>query len=103
MFVATIMPHKDKVIICKGSFPETAVGLNEEFVFVSIDVDLFQPTLEALKYFYPRLVKGGAIMIHDYNAPAFPGVKQAVMKYSAEQEFICFPLADECGSLVILK
>ena len=50
------MTVPENCVIRKGLFPDTAVGLEEKFIFVSIDVDFENSTYEGLKYFYPRLV-----------------------------------------------
>lgn len=47
------MPFADKVVIRKGNFPDTATGINEQFCFVSLDMDLYQPIKSGLEYFYP--------------------------------------------------
>ncbi|MDG0794597.1 hypothetical protein OMP38_29965 [Cohnella ginsengisoli] len=65
------MKFKQNCIIKQGFFPESIGTIDEGFAFVSLDVDLFKPTYEGLKYFYPRLTKGGYIMIHDYNYSLF--------------------------------
>jgi O-methyltransferase len=59
--------HNSKnVVIRKGYFPKTAVGLeNEKFCFVMLDVDLVKSTLNGLEFFYPKMSKGGYIFIHD--------------------------------------
>jgi len=59
-------------------FPEIAA---EAFAFVNIDVDLYQPTLDSLRFFYPRLAKGGAIQIDDYNLMDWPGATSAVDEF----------------------
>lgn len=100
------MIYPDKCIIKKGLFPATAVGLeNEDYAFVSIDVDFEKSILEALKYFYPRLNHGGAIFLHDYNNRFLEGVKIAVDTYEIEAgiQLHKVPLADEGGTLVIVK
>ena len=43
----------------KGYFPESAHGIDEKFAFVSLDLDLYKPTLEGLRFFYPKMIKGG--------------------------------------------
>jgi O-methyltransferase len=58
------MKFPENYIIKKGYFPETINGLEDSFVFVSIDVDLYEPVFNGL---FPRLVKGGYIFVHDYN------------------------------------
>ena len=52
---------------------------DEKFSFIHIDVDLFEPTFESLKFFYPRLKKGGIIVCDDYNFTDFPGQKKLGM------------------------
>lgn len=102
--VAARMPWEDQVIIRKGFFPETAEGLQETFCLVSIDVDLYAPTLAGLDYFWPRLASGGAILLHDYLSRQFPGVRQAVEDYEAAHGRLpLLPLSDLHGTAVILK
>ncbi|GGN93178.1 TylF/MycF/NovP-related O-methyltransferase [Saccharibacillus kuerlensis] len=97
------MPYSEQCIIRQGFFPETAQNLEEQFVFVSIDVDLYQPIFEGLKYFYPRLQKGGYIFIHDYNNSRFFGVKEAVKNYCRSNNIGYVPVNDLCGSVIIVK
>jgi len=54
---------------------------NKKFSFVHIDLGLYKPTLEALKFFYPRLVKGGIIVSNVYNSSVFPGETRAWNEY----------------------
>ena len=39
----------------------------EKFAFVSLDTDLYKPTLAGLEFFWPRMSKGGFIFIHDFG------------------------------------
>ncbi|GCD09003.1 TylF/MycF/NovP-related O-methyltransferase [Clostridium tagluense] len=103
MIVLNKMLYKDKCIIKKGYFPDSLNGLEDMFVFVSIDVDLYKPTYEGLQYFYNRLVKGGYIFIHDYNNLGYSGVKEAVKMFCKENDAVYFPLSDCHGSVVITK
>jgi O-methyltransferase len=70
---------------------------------VSIDTDLYDPIYNGLQYFYPRLVKGGYIFIHDYNNDAYLGAKKAVQQFCAENNISFVPLPDSCGSAIITK
>lgn len=97
------MKFSENCIVKKGYFPKTALDVKNEFCFVSIDVDLYVPILEGLKYFYPRLLKGGYIMIHDYNSTRFFGTKQAVREYCKVNQISYVPINDLCGSIVITK
>jgi len=96
------MPIKKNVIIKKGWFPQSLGGLEEKFCFVSLDADLYNPIYEGLKYFYPRLSKGGYIFVHDYNIKD-EGAKRAVMQFSEEANAPYFPMTDSDGTAVFLK
>ncbi len=99
------MPHKAMVTVVKGHFPETAGNVTErEFALVSIDADLYKPTLAGLEYFYPRLSGGGVIILHDYGSKRFDGVQKAARSYEAEKgPFTLIPLCDLHGSAIIIK
>ena len=102
------MSNPDNVTICKGFFPESVTEEHKKIKWglVSLDVDLYKPTLEGLRFFYPSLVGGGYIMIHDYNSLCFTGVKKAVEDFEAEildKPLVKIPIPDHCGSLIIAK
>jgi len=89
------LPYPEKVIIKKGYFPETATGLEETYCFVNLDFDLYQPILAGLEYFYPRMVKGGIIIVHDYFTEVYKGVKQAIIEFDKKLNGIkLFPIGD---------
>lgn len=73
------------------------------FALVSLDPDLYEPTLEGLRYFYPRLAPGGRILIHDYTSCQFEGVKMAVDEYCRAHELFVVPLMDLHGTAVLVK
>jgi len=97
------MENKQNCIIKKGYFPDTAAGLDETFSFVSIDVDLYEPIYNGLKYFYDKLSNVGYIMVHDYHHEKYPGVKLALRKFAEEKRVAYLPICDPCGSIVIMK
>lgn len=101
--VLSKMKYRDNCIVRKGYFPETAKGIEDEFVFVSLDADLFNPIYEGLQYFFPRLVNGGYIFIHDYNNFEYEGVQKAVHRFCKENNLNYFPLCDVFGTVVIAK
>ena len=97
------MKSPENIVIRKGYFPETAAGLEEQFCFVSLDADLYLPTLRGLEFFYPRLVKGGFIFIHDVYTYHWTGCKKAVDEYCDQNNISFLPILDRCGSVVITK
>ena len=98
------LPNSEQAIICKGYFPETTKGIEENYVFVSLDADLYMPTLEGLKWFMPRMVKGGVIMLHDFGNQRFAGVAKAVEEYEREYgRLSIILLSDLHGTAVIMK
>lgn len=73
------------------------------FALVSLDPDLYEPTLEGLRFFYPRLAPGGRILIHDYTSCQFEGVKMAVDEYCRAEGLFVVPLMDLHGTAVLVK
>ncbi len=92
--VMSKMSYKDNVIIKKGYFPDTAQGINENFCFVNLDLDLYNPTIEGLKFFWPKMVKGGIILVHDYLSIGYEGVNKAVLEFEAMENVVPFPISD---------
>ena len=68
----------------KGRFPDTADVIKGKIAFAHIDVDIYTGTKEALEFIYPKMVKGGSIVIHDY--PAHKGVENAVNNFLEDKE-----------------
>lgn len=101
--VLSIMPHPQQCIVKQGFFPDTTEGLTDNFVFVSIDTDLYDPIYNGLTYFYPKLVKGGYIFVHDYNNDGYLGAKKAVQQFCKENNISYVPLPDSCGTAIVSK
>ena len=97
------MPFKEQCIVCKGYFPDTAKGIEDTFCFVSLDADLYKPMLEGLKFFWPRMEKGGYIFLHDYECEYYPGTKQAVQEYCDQNDIGILPMNDYGGSVILIK
>jgi hypothetical protein len=88
-------PNRDMIEVRRGYVPDTFAGLEDErFCFVNLDMDLYMPQLAALRFFAPRMVNGGVILLHDYFYLPLPGVKQAVDAFAKECEFFRLPIGD---------
>lgn len=46
-----------------------------------LDLDLYEPTLVALKYLYPLVVPGGVVLFDEYAMAGFPGESKAFDDY----------------------
>lgn len=97
------MKNADKCEVRKGYFPQTAQGIEDKFYFVNLDLDLYQPTAAGLWWFEKRMISGGVILVHDYFADNFTGVKQAVDEYMArtDKELMLMPIGDGISIAII--
>jgi O-methyltransferase len=56
------------IVLHKGVVPQSLQAVEDKrFSFVYLDMDLNQPTLSALYFFWSRLVSGGVILLDDYE------------------------------------
>ncbi|MDR3091884.1 MAG: class I SAM-dependent methyltransferase [Clostridiales bacterium] len=97
------MKHPENVIIKKGYVPETFAGVDEVFAFVSLDMDLYAPTLAALEFFAPRMSPGGVICMHDwYNEIVFH-IKDALYDFERRsgRRLNKIPLCDELSMVLV--
>ena len=52
-----------------GRVPDTFADIDQDarFTFVHLDMDIYEPTLEACRWFWPRMVPGGILIFDDYG------------------------------------
>jgi len=98
------MLYKDNCIIKKGYFPETASDVKGQFCFVNLDMDLYQPMLAGLEFFYDKMCDGGVILLHDYFSYELPGVRHAVEVFERKRnrKLYKITIGDFC-SIAVLK
>ena len=72
----------ENIHVLKGWIPDRfdEVG-DRRFKLVHIDVDLYQPTLDSLEFFYDRMIPGGVIIMDDYGFENCPGAHQAAITF----------------------
>ena len=76
------MNKYSNVDIIKGIFPESGKGIvDRKFCFVHLDVDLYNSTIDSLKFFFPKMISGGIILIHDYHSD---GIQKAFREFKTE-------------------
>lgn len=74
----------NNVYFYEGIFPASAIKLKNQspsFSLVHLDADIYEATLDGLKFFYPLMSKNGIFLIHDYSVEHLPGVKKAVSEF----------------------
>lgn len=76
--------YSDRIIPIRGWFEDTTAGFPKDhhhlgkIAILRLDGDLYNSTLICLENLYPKVIKGGLIIIDDW---ALPGCRQAVMDY----------------------
>ena len=80
---ATLGELRPRCRLIPGLIPDTfgAIPEGTAFDLVHLDLDLYEPTLEGLRYFWPRLRPGGAVVVDDYGFPSCIGVRHAVEEF----------------------
>lgn len=95
--------HKGRFTFYKGWIPDRFTDVADKgFALVHIDVDLYQPTLDALEFFYPRLHKNGWIVCDDYGSEACPGAYKAMNDIAARHNTSVIHLTTGQGIIVKL-
>lgn len=83
---ARLSEYGKQVRIYKGWIPEKFRKVSDQkFCLVHIDVDLYDPTIQSLEFFYDRLSPGGMIICDDYGSGHFPGARQAMDDFFRER------------------
>jgi O-methyltransferase len=91
------IPYRRNLVILQGYIPDTFAEVpKEQFVFVSIDVDMYQPTLASLRFFGDKMASEGILLLHDYFCynGFHSGVIQALREFREEQEISIVPIGD---------
>ena len=73
----------ERIHFVKGLFPSSVARVPKlQAAIVYIDFDIYEPTREAILYFYPLLAKGGVMAFDEYDKEAhlrkWPGARKAV-------------------------
>lgn len=95
----------DNVHFVRGRFPDSAAQIPQDLSFcvVHIDCDLYAPMRSGLEYFYPRLLPGGFLVLHDYSSLVWDGAEKAIDEFFADKPEPLVPLTDGAGSVVVRK
>lgn len=81
----------DNVRYYPGWIPDEFPRVEEcRFSFAHIDVDLRQPTVDSVEFFYPRLNPGGILLCDDYGVLTCPGATSGINAFLEDkpEEFV---------------
>jgi hypothetical protein len=95
--------QSESLKLVKGYFPESFKGYeNLKWRFVLLDADLYEPIKEGVKIFWPKIVNGGILMIHDYYG-SYSGTKKAADEYFEPLGIKPVPLGDKGGTGIVIN
>jgi O-methyltransferase len=93
---------KFKCKVIKGAVPDTLPQCETQKVaYLSIDMNCVEPEIAAFRYFWPKMVKGGIVILDDYGFPDHILQKNAFDKLSQELHFNIIQLPT--GQALIFK
>ena len=96
--IEKLLGKYENVHIIKGVFPESGEEIiNKKFCFVHLDVDLYKSTIDALRFFFPKMVKGGIILIHDFHSD---GIQKAFREFKNENSVQLIELTGSQAMLI---
>ncbi len=93
----------NKVKLIKGWIPDVFNELpsdnKTQYSYVHIDVDLYEPTLESIKYFYPKMVSNGVMICDDYGSYKTIGARKAFVDFFGKNSILELPT----GQAIVYK
>lgn len=104
LLLSKIKYDKKYVHFYKGWFEDTmpkTFKAVDNLAILRIDADWYKSVYICLKYFYPKVVKGGFIIVDDYGY--YEGCTKAVNKYFLEHNIQIYPNRIDSGSVYFIK
>lgn len=95
---ALLRPYAN-VRLYKGRFEDRCDALgNKPIHLMHLDVDLYAPTLHALRIADRQMIAGGTCIVDDYGVLSCPGVNSAVDDFLRDHPryFAMHPLTEQC-------
>jgi O-methyltransferase len=94
--------HEDFVVFHQGKIPDTFEGMEDcRIAFAHVDVDIYTSMLDCCEFIYPRLTRGGVMLLDDYGHVTCPGARRAADKYLSGMPSVPIPLYT--GQAIVVK
>lgn len=75
--------------LIKGWIPEVFNEIKtSKYSFVHIDVDLYEPTIKSINYFWDKIISGGILICDDYGSSKTIGAKRAMNDFFNNKNII---------------
>ena len=88
-------------VFMKGWIPSRFSEISDKaFSFIHIDVDLYQPTLDSIEFFYSRMNEGGVILCDDYGCTTCPGATRAIDEFLKDKKEAMISLSSGGGFMI---
>lgn len=89
------------VKIIKGSVPDTLEKVDtKQVAYLSVDMNCVMPEIEAMRFFWDKMVSGGLIVLDDYGYPGAEDQKRAHDQF-AETKGVRILTLPTCQGLII--
>ena len=101
--VKSYLSSFDNVRFFKGRVQDTVNSIPDvPLHFVHLDMDIYEPTIFALRFFEKKLVSGSVILLDDYGFDTCPGVEMAINDFlRSNTDF--FGIALLSGQYILVK
>ena len=87
--------------IFRGWIPKAFPAVDQnKYSFLHVDVDLEQPTGDAIGFFYPRMNAGAVILLDDHGSAMCPGARKAALEFFESRGEIVLDLATGQGLVI---
>lgn len=84
----------DRYTLYPGMFSDTLPQFHKPLCWIHADGDLYQSTIDIIKFADRVLMPGGCMVIDDYGHPRFPGVQRATTEYIDLDRYVFFESLD---------
>jgi len=84
----------NNVILMRGSVPSTLSTVEIPSVcYLHLDMNCAEPEIQAARFFWPKMVKGGVVLLDDYGRTDFAPQKKAFDGFTSEYDIriLSFP------------
>lgn len=91
----------DNVIVVQGIIPESLGDVViDKVAFLSIDMNCMEPEIEAISYFWPKLVPGAIVILDDYEWPQHEEQRNAFKQFAKEKNTQILPMPTGQGIII---